>query len=94
MLKLAKAHSSEISQSFPPPAVSRKTYNHLTILRNLDPLALHNLHIVQPTQNLVLHLERGGHGELGALLDFEGLVLERGLGAGRRQFDGHGRAAG
>lgn len=71
-----------------------KTYDHLTVLGNLDSLALHNLHVVQPTQDLVLHLERGGHGELGALLDLEGLVLKRRLGAGRRQVDGHGRAAG
>lgn len=42
----------------------------------------------------MLHLECRAHGKLGALLDLEGLVLEAGLGAGRGQIDGHGRAAG
>lgn len=72
----------------------RKTYNHLTILRHLDTLALDNLNIVQAAQNLVLNLESGRHGELGALLDLERLVLEGGLGAGGRKVDRHSWTAG
>lgn len=75
-------------------SVNFETYNHLTILRHLDTLALDNLNIVQAAQNLVLHLESGRHGELGALLDLEGLVLEGRLGAGGRKVDRYGWTAG
>lgn len=42
----------------------------------------------------MLDLELGAHGELGALLDLEGLVLERLLAARGRELDGDGIAAG
>lgn len=49
---------------------------------------------MQAAEDLVLDLELGAHGELGALLDLEGLVLERGLAAGGGEVDGDGVAAG
>lgn len=49
---------------------------------------------MQTAENLVLDLELGAHGELGALLDLEGLVLERLLAAGSGQVDGDGIAVG
>lgn len=42
----------------------------------------------------MLDLELCAHGELGTLLDLEGLVLERLLAAGSREVDGDGVAAG
>jgi hypothetical protein len=42
-----------------------------------DSHALDNLHILQASKDLMLDLEDGLHAELGALLDGEGLVLER-----------------
>jgi hypothetical protein len=42
-----------------------------------DTHALDHLDVFQPSENLVLDLEDGLHAELGALLDSEGLVLER-----------------
>jgi hypothetical protein len=52
------------------------THNHLTILAHTNTLALHNLNVVQPAENVMLHLERRRHRKLCALLDLEGLVLE------------------
>lgn len=51
------------------------TNNHLGVLRYSHTLALDELDIVQPTKNLVLDLELGTHGEFGALLDLEGVIL-------------------
>lgn len=42
----------------------------------------------------MLDLELGAHGELGILLDLEGLVLEGGLASGSGEVDGDGVAAG
>lgn len=72
----------------------RTAYNHLAVLGHLDTLTLDNLHIVQTAEDLVLHLEGGRHGELGALLDLVGLVLERVFGARSTKVDGDGWAAG
>ena len=69
------------------------TYDHLRVLAHSDALSLDNLHIVQPTQDLVLDLERSNHGKLGTFLDLEGLVLERVLTARLLEVDGDGRAA-
>jgi len=71
-----------------------KTYNHLGILANPDTLALHNLDVVETAENLVLDLESSDHGELGTLLDLEGLILEGELAAGLGQIDSDGIAAG
>lgn len=49
---------------------------------------------MQTAENLVLDLELGAHGELGALLDLEGLVFERLLTARGGELDGDGIAAG
>lgn len=49
---------------------------------------------MQTAQNLVLHLEGGAHGKLGALLDGKGLILERVFAAGCREVDCDGCAAG
>jgi hypothetical protein len=48
---------------------------------------------VKAAENLVLNLELGAHGELGTLLDVEGLVLEGGLASRGREIDGDGRTA-
>lgn len=69
------------------------THQHLGVLGDLDALALDDLDVVQATENLMLDLELGAHGELGALLDLEGLVLEGALAAGAREVDGDGVAA-
>lgn len=42
----------------------------------------------------MLDLELGAHGELGTLLDVEGLVLEGGLASRGREIDGDGRTSG
>lgn len=70
------------------------THNHLRVLGDLDALPLNDLDIVQAAQNLMLDLERGRHGKLGALLDLEGLVLEVLLASGSGQVNGDGVAAG
>lgn len=49
---------------------------------------------MQTAEDLVLHLELGRHGELGAFLDLEGLVLQGGLASGGGEVDRDGRAAG
>lgn len=67
------------------------TYDHFRVLGNSDTLALDNLNVVKATQNLVLDLELGHDGELGTLLNLEGLVLEIARG---RQVDSDGRSAG
>jgi len=74
---------------------TRDTYNHLIRLatRNPDALALDHLDVVQAAQDLVLDLELGAHGEGGALLDLEGVLLEVLGAAGGRQVDHDGRAA-
>lgn len=70
----------------------RGTYNHLRVLGHTDALALDDLDVVQAAEDLVLDLELGAHGELGALLDGKGLVLEGGLAARGGQVNGDGRA--
>lgn len=52
-----------------------ETHNHLLHLL-LNPHPLHNLHILQTTEDLMLHLEAHFHAEHAALLDREGVVLE------------------
>lgn len=52
------------------------THNHLLVLADPDALPLHNLHVLQTREDLVLHLELRNHCELGALLDLERLVLQ------------------
>ena len=69
-------------------------YNHLRVLGDADALALDDLDVVEAAEDLVLDLELGAHGELGALLDLEGLVLEGGLAAGVGEVDGDGVTAG
>lgn len=69
-------------------------YNHLRVLGDLDTLALDDLDVVQTTQYLMLDLELGAHGELGAFLDFKGLVLEALLASRRGQVNRDGVAAG
>lgn len=66
------------------------TYKHLLVLGNTNALPLNNLHIVQSTQNLVLDAELRLHGELGSLLDAEGVVLEglQSTGSGEVNADG------
>jgi hypothetical protein len=66
--------------------------NHLIILGDSDALALDHLNVVQAAEDLVLDFELGAHGELGTLLDLEGLVLEGRLASRLRQVDGDGRA--
>lgn len=68
--------------------------NHLLVLGDADALPLDDLDVLQAGEHLVLNLEASRHGELGALLDVEGLVLERGLGALGGEVDGDGRPAG
>lgn len=63
------------------------THQHLLILRNPNPLLLHNLHILQPAQNLMLHDEGSLDTEYGAFLDVEGFVLQRFDGAGAGEVD-------
>ena len=65
--------------------------NHLRILGDSDTLSLDNLNVVKTAENLMLDLELGAHGELGTLLDVEGLVLEGGLASRGRESDGDGR---
>lgn len=77
-----------------PLSISRKPYNHLRVLGDLNALPLDDLDVVQTAEDLVLDLELGAHGELGALLDLEGLVLEGRLAAGGGEVDGDGVAAG
>lgn len=76
--------------------VGRITANHLARLATGDPdlAAPDRLDVVQAAQNLVLHLELGLHGELGTLLDGEGLLLEVLQRPGRRQVDHDGLPAG
>ena len=71
------------------------TYNHLAGLatRDANTLTFDDLDVVKTRQDLMLDLELGRHGELGALLDFERLVLESLLAAGRRQVDDNGITA-
>lgn len=68
--------------------------DHLGVLGDLDALALDDLDVVQAAEDLVLDLEGGAHGELGALLDLEGLVLEALLAARPGEVDRDGGAAG
>lgn len=49
---------------------------------------------METAEDLVLDLELGAHGELGSLLDCEGLVLEGVLAAGSGEVNGDGIAAG
>lgn len=74
--------------------VGRVAADHLRVFGDLDALAFDDLDVVQTAQDLVLNLELGAHGELGALLDLEGLVLQGSLAAGGRQVDGLGVATG
>ena len=67
---------------------------HLAVLADADALALDDLDVREAADDLVLDLEGDDHGELGALLDGEGLVLERGLAARLGEVDRDGRAAG
>ena len=68
--------------------------NHLRVLGDSDTLSLDNLNVVKTAENLMLDLEFGAHGELGTLLDVEGLVLEGGLASRGREIDGDGRTTG
>lgn len=68
--------------------------NHLRVLGDSDTLSLDNLNVVKTTENLMLDLELGAHGELSTLLDVEGLVLEGGLASRGREIDGDGRTTG
>jgi hypothetical protein len=65
------------------------TYNHLLVLRYPNALPLHNLHILQPRQNLMLDSKLRRHGERRALLNLEWLVLESSLGALGAKIDGY-----
>lgn len=76
------------------PGRRGETHDHLAVLGDPDALALHDLDVVQAAQDLVLDAEGGGHGELCALLDLEGLVLEGALAPGRGEVDGNWAAAG
>ena len=67
---------------------------HLAVLADAEALALDDLDVREAADDLVLDLEGDDHGELGPLLDGEGLLLERGLAARSGQVDGDGRAAG
>ena len=73
---------------------TRKTHNHLRVLGDPDALSLNDLNVVETAEDLVLDLELGAHGELGSLLDCEGLVLEGVLAAGSGEVNGDGVAAG
>lgn len=75
-------------------AMGSETHDHLAVLGHPDALALHDLDVVQAAQDLVLDAEGGGHGELCAFLDLEGLVLEGVLAPGRGEVDGDWGAAG
>lgn len=57
-----------------PPLSFNTTHNHLLILANSNSLPLHDLHIVQSTQNLMLNLELRSHAELDSLLYSEWLL--------------------
>jgi hypothetical protein len=72
----------------------RVAYNHLIRLaaRNTDALPLDDLDVVQTAENLVLDPELGAHGEGGALLDLEGVLLEV-VGAARGREVDHNRGA-
>jgi hypothetical protein len=56
--------------------MERSTYKHFLLLLT-EPMALHNLEILQTRENLVLDLELDFHAVLGALLDGEWLRLKR-----------------
>ena len=69
------------------------TYDHLLILADPYTLPLHNLHILQPTQDFVLDLELGRHVKLCTLLNLERLVLESRLGTFSAEINGNRRPA-
>jgi len=69
-----------------------KPYNHLLHLI-LQPHPAHNLHILHPAQNLVLHFEARLHAERRALLDREGVLVEPLERAGLAEVDDDVRAA-
>lgn len=64
------------------------TNQHLLILTDSHPSSLHDLHIFQSTQHLVLHHERRFDSEHRPFLDRKRLVLEGVDRAGCRQIDG------
>lgn len=68
------------------------TYQHLAVLADFDALSLHELHILQTAKNFMLNLEGDNHGEFGALLDLERVVLKSGLATRLRDIDGDRRA--
>ena len=67
---------------------------HLLILTYPNALALHDLHIMQPRQNLMLNLELRRHGELCPLFDLEGVVFQSGQSTRGTEVDGDGGAVG
>lgn len=73
--------------------MSEIAYNHLLILADRKALPLDDLDVMQATQDFVLDLELGRHGELGAFLNLEGLVLELGLCAFHGKIDGVRRSS-
>lgn len=68
------------------------TYQHLAVLADFDTLSLDELHVLQTAKNLMLNFEGDNHGELGALLDLERVVLKSGLAARLGDINGDRRA--
>lgn len=64
------------------------SYNHLRILGHTHALALDDLNIVQAAKDLVLDFKSSAHGELGTLLDLEGLIFEALFASGCREVNG------
>lgn len=73
--------------------VGRVAPNHFRVLGHADALALDDLNVVQAAENLVLDFESSAHGELGTLLDPEGLIFETVLASGGGEIDGDGIAS-
>jgi hypothetical protein len=71
----------------------QETYQHFLVLGNSNTLSLDDLHIVETTEDLVLHLELGRHGELNPLLDLERVVLQGLLRAGGSEVNRDRRTA-
>ena len=72
----------------PPFPETKRTYNHLLILRDPNPLPLRDLDVLESAQHIMLHHEVGLHAEFGSFLDGERGLFEIFDGVGAGQVDG------